>query len=175
MKQIIYALALAVIMLCSTSVTAEELNKGSLTRLSHLLKKGSAAGIKLPDAEKKEVEQLLLNVLPDNNYIGRNKEWKVTYHDVKDGDFFQADLKNKGDKSFDKYIWFHILYKQEKPSFYGSEDFEGYRGMGMKDAHYFILVGNVEIRAVASSEQYKSDSKIRDMLRAFKLKEIEKL
>lgn len=170
MKQIICALALAVIMLCSTSVTAED-----LTRLSHLLKKGSAAGIKLPDAEKKEVEQLLLNVLPDTNYIGKDKEWDITYHDMEDGDFFQADIKNKGDKSFDKDIWFHILYKQEKPSFYGSEDFEGYRGMGMKDAHYFILVGNVEIRAVASSEQYKSDSKIKNMLRAFKLKEIEKL
>ena len=72
-------------------------------------------------------------------------------------------------------MWFHILYKREKPEFYGSEDFEGYRGMGFEDKHYFILVGNMEIRAVADSEEFQNDKKIKSMLRAFKLKEIERL
>jgi len=47
--------------------------------------------------------------------------------------------------------------------------------MGLEDTHYFILVGNVEIRLLASSEEFEDDEKIKDLLRAFKLKEIERL
>jgi len=47
--------------------------------------------------------------------------------------------------------------------------------MGMKDMHYFILVDNLEIRAVASADEFKKDKRIKDILRAFKLKDIGKL
>ena len=47
--------------------------------------------------------------------------------------------------------------------------------MGMKDTHYFILVGNMEIRLVADADEFKNDDKIKELLRAFKLEEIEKL
>ena len=50
-----------------------------------------------------------------------------------------------------------------------------YRGIGMEDVHYFIMVGNLEIRAVAASDEYKKDGKLKGILTAFKLKEIEKL
>lgn len=144
--------------------------------LSKLLKKGSAEGVKLEKSEKEKLEKLLLTVLPDKNFIGEEREWKVVYHDTeKEGDFFQVDLKEKNENSFDHLMWFHILYKPEKPKFYGSEDFGDYRGMGMKDVHYFILVGNMEIRAVASAEDFKNDTMIKGVLKAFKLKEIEKL
>lgn len=156
-------------------ITAQRLDEGQLERLSQLLKKGTASGAKLAGDEKAEVEKLLLLVLPDENYIGKDKTWEITYHDLESGDFFSVDLKKKDDESFDKDMWFHILYRQDKPSFYGRENFEGYQAMGMKDVHYFILVGNVEIRAVGSSQEYKNDDKIKGMLRAFKLKEIEKL
>ncbi len=175
MRKTICVFILTVLLIGNISLGAEELNEESLSRLSHLLKKGGTAGVQLPSNEKKEIERLLVCILPDKDYIGENKEWAISYHDMEEGDFFQVDLKNKGDESFNKDMWFHILYIQEKPSFYGNEDFEGYRGMGMKDVHYFILVGNVEIRAVASSQEYKNDNKIKEMLKAFKLKKIENL
>ena len=159
----------------SLSVHSEDPGSKEIQDLSALLKKGSTPGIKLPRNEKLQIEKLLITILPDNSFIGTDKEWEVTYHDMDKGDFFQVNLKKKGDQSLKRFIWFHILYKQEKPEFYGSEDFGRYRGMGMKDTHYFILVGNLEIRAVADSEQYKNDSKIKGVLNAFKLKDIEKL
>jgi len=114
-------------------------------------------------------------ILPGEDCVGKDKEWQVTYHDMDEDDFFQVDLKKKGDTSLDRFAWCHVLYKQEKPDFYGSEDFGDYRGMGLEDTHYFILVGNVEIRLLASSEEFEDDEKIKDLLRAFKLKEIERL
>ncbi len=37
------------------------------------------------------------------------------------------------------------------------------------------MVGNTEIRAVAESDEYKNDAKIREVIRGFKLKLIETL
>ncbi len=168
-------LMLIVIMSALTlSIYAAGSGNTSLRQLSRLLKKGATPNVKLEKKEKAQIEKLLVSILPDKKYIG-DKEWKVVYHDMNKGDFFQVDLKKKGDKSFARLIWFHILYKQEKPKFYGSENFGKYRGMGMKNRHYFILVGKVEIRAVAASDEYKNDKKIKSILKAFKLKDIEKL
>jgi hypothetical protein len=125
--------------------------------------------------EKEQLVEGLRLVLPGEDYVGEDKQWQITYHDMEEDDFFQVDLTKKGDTSFDKFVWCHILYKQEKPEFYGSEEFEGYEGMGLKDKHYFILVGNMEIRLVADSDEFEDDKKIKDLLRAFKLSEIEKL
>lgn len=175
MRKTISVFTLALFLALSLLAIAEEGDQDSLTRLSKMLKKGSAPNVILSKSEKVELEALLQIILPDEYHIGEEKEWVITYHDMEQGDFFEVDLKDKGDESFDRHMWFHILYKQENPSFYGSENFEGYRGMGMKDVHYFILVGNVEIRAVASSLEYKSDNKIKGILKAFRLEEIEGL
>lgn len=169
------ATAVAVLFAMTLSVHAVESTGSNLQELSKLLKKGSTPNVKLEHKEKERVETLLVTILPDKTFIGDDKEWKVIYQDMDQGDFFQVDLRNKGEKSFGRFIWFHILYKQEKPKFYGSEDFGKYRGMGMKDVHYFILVGNVEIRAVADSDEYKNDKKIKGILEAFKLNNIETL
>lgn len=154
---------------------AAEPDAAKLKRLSELLNKGTAPQGKLTEEEKEEVTGLLKIVLPEPAYIGEDKEWQVEFHDMDGNDFFSVNLKKKGDKSFNKYMWFHVLYKMEKPKSYGSEDFGDYRGMGLENVHYFILVGKLEIRAVASSEEYKNDEKIKGMLKAFKLKSIEKL
>lgn len=172
-KQIITILAILLAM--TISAHAEEPMSSDLQELSRLLRKGATPNVKLEISEKKRVEELLVIILPGKETIGKDKEWIVKYYDLDEGDFFQVDLKKKGDQSLERFIWFHILYKLEKPNFYGSEDFEGYSGLGMKDAHYFILVGNVEIRAVADADEYKNDKKIKGMLKAFKLKQIEKL
>jgi|LGVF01.1.fsa_nt_gb hypothetical protein len=171
----IVVLAVALLFLLTLSLRAAETREAKLAQLSHLMRKGSAPVVKLSKADKQKLEELLPIILPGKDHIGKDRQWKVVYHDMDKGDFFQVDLKRKDDKSFDRLIWFHILYKQEKPKFYGSEDFEGYRGMGMKDAHYFIFVGNLEIRAVAASDEFENDKKIKDILRAFKLKDIENL
>lgn len=145
-----------------------------LDRLSSLLRKGSHKGT-LTESERRELERLLPLILPESDYIGADREWEVAYHDLPDNDFFQVDLKKKGGDSFDRDMWFHILYLREKPEFYGSDEFEGFQGMGMENVHYFILVGRMEIRAVASSEAFKKDEKIMGMLKAFKLSEISEL
>lgn len=143
-----------------------------LALLSALLKKGGAEGAKLSPDEKRKVEELLGLILPGEDAVGGDKVWEVNYHDGEGNDFFQVDLNAEAGE---RLIWFHILYKQEKPSIYGSEDFGKYRGMGHEDAHYFILVGNVEIRAVASADSYKDTEKIKDILKVFKLEDVEKL
>lgn len=147
---------------------------GALQEFSAALKKAAQPG-GVSEAEKKLLEDSLSLVLPSQDFIGEDNEWHVGYSDMDDNDFFQVDLRRKGAKSFDKLIWFHILYKSPTPSFYGSEEFEGYRGAGAEGMHYFILVGNVEIRAVASADEFKDDEKIKDMLRAFDLAAISKL
>ncbi len=166
------AAALSVII--TLSVHAEKSVDSNL-KLSQLLRKGSTPNVTLDEKEKELVEHLLATILPDEKYVGDDKEWKIVYHDKDKGAFFHVDLKKKGERSFDRFIWFHILYKQDKPKSYGNEDFGKYRGMGMKDVHYFILVGNVEIRAIAASDEYKKDKMIKGILKAFKLKDIEKL
>lgn len=149
----------------------------ALQRLSVLFTKGNTQATMLNEAEKEEIETLLVHILPDERVIGTDKTWQVSYHDLNEpGDFFQVDLIKKGGNSFDDcYMWFHILYQNERDDTYGTENFEGYRGMGTKDAHYFIMVGNVEIRAVADAEEYKNDTKIKNILRAFPLQAIERL
>lgn len=174
---LIRLITLALLIIIFYFVIASESFTSDFQELSTLLKKGSAEGVKLKEDKKEKLEKLLLTVLPDKNFIGEEREWKVVYHDTeKKGDFFQVDLKEKNEKSFDRLMWFHILYKLEKPKFYGSEDFlDKYRGMGMDGVHYFILVGNMEIRAVASADDFKNDTMIKGVLKAFKLKEIENL
>lgn len=149
-------------------------SSAELEELSALLK-GGAQDVKLDVDERSRIEALLKLVLPDSQYIGSDKEWDVSYNDMDQGDFFQVDLRIKGEDYSERLMWFHILYQQEKPSFYGSEDFGKYRGMGYENVHYFILVENLEIRAVANAEAYKDDAKIKGMLEAFKLEDIEKL
>ena len=168
-------LVVAILFTMILSAQAAEPAGSNIEELSKLLKKGSAPNVKLEEKEKEQIETLLVTILPDKKFIGDDKEWKVVYHDTDKNDFFQVDLKMKGEKSSDRLIWFHILYKQEKPKFYGSEDFGKYRGMGAEDVHYFILVENVEIRAIAASDEYKDDKKIKGILNAFKFEEIEKL
>jgi len=173
MKCLVAAIA---VVLCVPAVTtqAEEPEKNR-QRLSVLLKKGSAPGARLSKDEKEDIERLLIDVLPSQDRIGADKQWDVTYYDADKGDLFQVDLKKRGNTPNNRLMWFHILYLPERPETYGSEDFGEYRGMGAKDAHYFILVGHLEIRAVADAEEYRNDEKIKGMLKAFKLKEIEKL
>ncbi|MCF7668473.1 MAG: hypothetical protein K9N48_01705 [Verrucomicrobia bacterium] len=151
-----------------------------LQTLSSLWKNGSTPGVQLPADDKEKLETLIFTILPDQEYIGEDREWQVKYLDDGDEegdvkDILSVRLLEKGDVSANRLIWFHIFYTHDKQEFYGNENFEGYRGMGMEDRHYFILVGNVEIRAVAASEEYKNDVKIKDILKAFKLKDIEKL
>ena len=144
-----------------------------LQQLFSLWGKGSAPDVKLEEKEKRKVEKLFTTLLPSDQYIGADKEWEVTYIDSDAEDIISVKLKEKGGSS--SFIWFHILYKPGLPASYGSEAFGKYRGMGATDAHYFIKAGNVEIRAVASAEEYKKDEAIKGILNAFKLEDIETL
>jgi len=165
--------AIAVVLCVPAATTQAEKPKENLKRLSVLLKKGATPEVKLSKDETEEFERLLLEVLPGQDQIGADKQWHVKLHGSTG--FFQVDLKKKGDEPNERFMWFHILYFPEGKESYGSEDFGEYRGMGAKDVHYFILVGNLEIRAVADAEEYRDDEKIKEMLNAFKLKAIEKL
>ena len=162
----------------SASFVSAQAGEGQpLERLSELWKKANADQAVVSDEEKAELEQLLRVVLPDASSMGAGRAWQVTYHDMKGegSDFFAVKLTD-ADDAFNQYFWFHIFYKNTKPSSYGmGEAFGAYPAMRMKDAHCFILVGNVEMRAVASADEYKSDAAIDAMLNAFKLKEIEGL
>lgn len=137
--------------------------------------KGAAPGGTLDEKERRQVEDRFAAFLPSEQYIGAGKEWTLKYHDSEEEDVLSVVLKQKGGTSSDQCMWFHILYKPDGDDSYGYEDFGDYRGMGAKGVHYFIKVGNVEIRAVADSDEYKNDEAIKGMLNAFKLKDIETL
>lgn len=151
---------------------------GELAELSALLREGSKPGT-ISEEKKAELEGLMLLVLPPLEGDRAGKEWGVTYHDMEDTDFFQVDLRDAGEGFGQGDIWFHILYRSdmtpEQRASYGAEDFGEDRGMGMEDVHYFIMVGSMEIRAVAASDEYKDDAKIKGTLRDFDLDAIRKL
>jgi hypothetical protein len=151
---------------------------GDLDELAALLREGAKPG-QLSDEDKARIEEALLVVLPETTGGLAGLEWEVTYLDMDEGDFFSAELRRPDAEFGEKEMWFHILYRPDMPAderaSYGMEDFEGYRGMGMEDTHYFILVGATEIRAVADSDEFKDDDRILGTLRAFKLDEIARL
>lgn len=177
----VYILLLAVFALSSSSVSS--VRGDGLTekaaKLSECLRAASQPG-EVTQEQKKELENLLRFVLPEIKGELAGYRWDVEYIDSESRNFyFLVNLRPTGGNSWDRDMWFHIFYEpspdEHRVKHYGNEDFEGYRGMGATDMHFFVLVGHVEIRAVAMSDKFKNDKKIRDVLRAFKLKVIEKL
>ncbi|MGY8767054.1 MAG: hypothetical protein ACKVH8_01320 [Pirellulales bacterium] len=150
-------------------IKPESVTSESTQKISTLLQ-NRANILKTTDGEIQQIEDHLKLLLPSQEYIGDENEWELISH----GFLISLRLINKETKR--RQMWFHILYKKEKDPAYGVEDFlDNYRGMGSNDVHYFILAGRVEIRAVAVSDEYKDDAKIKGILAAFNLKEIEKL
>ena len=140
-----------------------------IEKLSMLIKKRANSENRLSKNEVSQVEKILLSTFPSRNYIGTDKKWTIKYSHGRGGPLCGAELIGKDNE---KLMFFHLVYKREWIKRYGKEDFGKYRGKGYKNKQYFILVGNLEIRAVATSDEYKDESKIKDMLNAFKLSDI---
>jgi len=156
-----------------------------LAALGKNLKDAAQEGVELSDEQIAELEELFQLVLPKAEGDLAGYTWEISCSkgtDDKDV-FYGANLyRPKGEAEEaeqEKVMWFHIIYNphmtQEEKDGYGTEDLDGYKGMGAKDEHFFVLVGNTEIRAVADSEDFKSDEKIKGVIRRFALKKIASL
>ena len=146
-------------------------------RLSDLFKKAWKSGETLSDDENEEFLSLIPTILPGKDYLGDDLEWRLLFKDSNDGDsdLLTVNLAKKGSSPYAREMWFHLTYKSEIPKQYGNAEFEGFQAMGLPGVHLLVLVGHLEIRAVAAADAYKRQSKIDEVLAAFPLKEIAKL
>ncbi|MCP4221218.1 MAG: hypothetical protein GY765_41715 [bacterium] len=152
-----------------------------LEMLAKELKTNVKKDVEIPFEKLEEYAKLLLLVLPETTGDLAGYEWDVSCNkNTEDHDMlFAVNLNRKKGEESEQAMWFHIIYnaqmpKQERDE-YGTESFEGYKATVSENAHLWVLVNNMEIRAVADAEDFKNDVKIQAVLKAFKLKDIEKL
>ncbi len=131
----------------------------------------------ISDDQLAKIATLFKELLPEIS----GYDWVIDIILSEDDDEVLIALELNQAGSEDQAMWFHVIYvpkrqKDEKADFGLKEDgIDGYNGMGAEDEDLFIMVGNTEIRAVAESDEYKNDDKIREVLHGFKLKLIETL
>ncbi len=152
-----------------------------LAKFGAVLKEKVKVGVEIPDEELTKLAELLRLVLPETTGDLAGFTWDVSCSKNKDENdmLFAVELNRMKGEEKEQAMWFHILYNAELPQNerdeYGTEVFEGYRATVAENAHIWILVNNMEIRAVADAEDFKNNDKIKAVLKAFKLKDIEAL
>lgn len=152
-----------------------------LAQFGKELKATAQAGVEVTWEKSEEIAKKLFLVLPKTTGELAGMEWEVSFSkntDEKDM-LFSANLNRKKGEETEQVMWFHILYNphltQEERNDYSTEKFEGYPATVAENQHLWILVNNMEIRAVADSDDFKNDAKIQAVLKGFALKDIEKL
>ncbi len=151
--------------------------KEGMDRLSELFTKAWEPGVKLPSEEYSEFLKLLPLMLPGKYFLGDDLEWRLLFRDAEDSgnDMVTVNLSKKGSDPYARDMFFQLNYKTNFKEGTGNKDFEGYHPMALPGVHQMVLIGHLEIRAVAAADFYKSQGRIEDVLKAFPLKKIEKL
>jgi len=152
-----------------------------LEKLSLKLKESAKVGVEVEDTTLNEIVAQLKPMFPSTENELEGYKWDISAYKNKDDSdvFISADLSKEMDGEEVRAMWFHILYdpslSQDERENYGTETFEGYKASIAEDAHVWVLVNNVEIRAVADSEEFSKTDKIKSVVKSFNLKELEKL
>lgn len=151
-----------------------------LAQFAKDLKATAVEGVELSMEKAEELAKVLLLVMPETTGDLEGYKWEVSCNknaDEKDM-LFSVELNRKKGEEDEQAMWFHIIYNphltQEERDGYSSEMFEGYRATIAENQHLWVLVNNMEIRAVAEAEDFKNDAKIQAVIKKFNLKEIEK-
>src|SRR5688572_25941463 len=153
-------------------------------RLGQLLRRGAQPG-ELTVAEREEVERLLVPLLPATEGELEGHSWRVAYDDLPAGDFVSIDLLHAEEPTdtAPRAMWFHLFWRGT-PETGANERAEPARwtkqlgrwpARGVEGHHLFVRVGGVELRAVAESDDFRRDERIREVLERFDLPALAKL
>lgn len=151
-----------------------------LAKFAAELQETAKVGVEITWEKSEELAKTLLLVLPETTGDLAGMEWEISCSKNKDeGDMlFAANLNRKKGEETETGMWFHILYNphltKEDRDEYGTEVFEGFKATVSPNEHLWVLVNNMELRAVAEAEDFKNDAKIKAVLQGFNLKEIAK-
>lgn len=152
-----------------------------LAQLATELKAAAQEGVEVPDEKCQLMSDLLKLVLPEITQDLAGCEWDVSCSkNTEDKDIlFTVYLNRTMEETKDQPMWFHIIYNPhmsaEDRENYGSDVCNGYKATISENAHLWVLVNNMEIRAIADTEDFKNDEKIKSVVSKFDFKEIEKL
>ena len=167
---------LALSFACSTKKDNNSTNKDAqdtevkkevdpLEALSKEMKDYSKEGLEVDQTKLDAIKTKLTDMFPKAEGDFKGYTWDISISKSKDDNylFISANFQRKKGEEDERVMWFHILYnpnltKDERDN-YGSDNFEGYKGSLNEDNHFWILVNNVEIRAIAESEDFKKDTK----------------
>jgi hypothetical protein len=151
-----------------------------LANFAKELKAAAQEGVEVSLEKLEELSKLLELVLPKTTGDLAGMEWDISCSkntDEKDM-LFAVNLNRKKGEEVEQAMWFHIIYNphltKEERDDYGTETFEGFKASIAENAHLWVLVNNMEIRAIADAEDFKNDAKIQSVVKKFDLKEIEK-
>lgn len=146
-------------------------------RLQELLRKGTQPGTMEP-VERREVEELVLGLMPATEGTLSGHRWEIKYLDMPGVDFVSAELM-RGEGTADRRVWMQLLPMKDKPlSGFEPGDLEpvaGYRARGMLDHHLFVRVGDFDLRIVADKPETRDDAYLRQILLGCRLDEIASL
>jgi hypothetical protein len=183
MKKLLYLLSVGIILVScgegekdTTKIATSKAPEDPVAELRTALQDAAPHG-SISDDQSAKIMSLFKELLPEIS----GYDWVVDILLSEDDEEVLISLELNQANGGDQAMWFHVIYvpkrQEEEKVDYGVEEdsFDGYKGMGAEDENLFIMVGNTEIRAVAESDEYKDNAKIREVLRGFKLKLIETL
>lgn len=151
-----------------------EARASTRAELAALWRGATEIGETVSEEEHVRLEEAIRSFLPVCEGELAGFSWDVTYHDFEESiDFFSVELLPEGAGFGESVMWFHLLLHPELDEWmrehFGFEAFGDYRGMGAENQHYFVLAGSVEVRAVASREDFQNDARIKSVLADFRL------
>ena len=191
MKKLVYLLCLGMIVVscgdgdkdttkpATTETTKPVISEAPVDQVAELrtaLQAAASVG-SISDDQSAKIITLFKELLPKIS----GYDWVIDPILSEDDEEVLISLELNQAESEDQAMWFHVIYVPKRPeeekADFGLEgdSFDGYKGIGTENEDLFIMVGNTEIRAVAESDEYKNNAKIREVLHGFKLKLIETL
>lgn len=141
-------------------------------RLSELLRRGAQPGA-LRVEEREEIEELVLGLLPATEGALAGHRWRIAYDDLPVGDFLSIDLvAGEDDATATRPVWLHLVWRgalgeAERAAY--SKAVGRWPARGVDDHHLFVRAGNVELRAVADSPEYRDPARLRAFVESFDL------
>ncbi len=152
-----------------------------LALLATELKSAAVEGFEISDEKSDELSNLFKMVLPETIQDLAGYEWELScFKNAESKDLlFTVYLNRKIEGRSEQPMWFHIIYNPhmsaEDRENYGTDSFAGYKAIVSENAYIWLLVNNIEIRAIASSDDFKTNERIKSVMNRFLLNEIERL
>lgn len=117
-----------------------------------------------------EIERLVALALPE---AAPPRAWRTSYVDLAAGDFTVVDLVEDPEGTATRLVWAQIVDRPdlspEERRRYGADPIRGFPTRGVEDHHLFVLAGEVEVRLVTASDEFRDSERLRQLLERFDL------